>query len=77
MQWSSDETPLQLNVRAFGGFKGQEVRMPNREVAFSFEVFSDCPNLERVVFSPPHLYDTYLIFKPYQTPKANSLMQTI
>ncbi|MDE7025344.1 MAG: leucine-rich repeat domain-containing protein [Paramuribaculum sp.] len=52
MQWSSDETPLQLNVRAFGGFKGQEVRMPNREVAFSFEVFSDCPNLERVVFSP-------------------------
>ena len=41
-----------FSVHAFLGFKGHEIRLPNRTLLFAFESFRDCPNLERVYFPP-------------------------
>lgn len=39
-------------VKGLAGFKGTEIRFPNRVFSVSYENIADCPNLERVYFPP-------------------------
>lgn len=41
---------LHLYVKGLAGFKGKEIRLPERMFHISFETIADCPNLERVYF---------------------------
>ena len=43
---------LHFFIKGLAGFKGTEIRFPNRVFSVSFENIADCPNLERVYFPP-------------------------
>ncbi|MDE7026183.1 MAG: leucine-rich repeat domain-containing protein [Paramuribaculum sp.] len=51
-QGMPDGEPLQTSVHAFYGFKGKEIRLPNQPIKFTYELFNNCPNMERLVFPP-------------------------